>query len=352
MKSCILHAGTVKTGTTTLQSFLSSKRKELSQAGVLFSRSMGRSNHTSLAAYAQSDETFDDLRFARGVTEAEQVFDLRETIRRDLSEEAFSCDEDRVLFSSEHTSSRLQTEEEVVNLRSLLRSEFTDIKIIFYLRLQDEMALSTYSTGIRNGELKPFDLSNYKSMSRVLNYDNLLKRWEDVFGVENITVRLFDREIFAGGSLIKDFLQAINVDIDLNEEDLKTVKNQSYDIDTLEYLRLLNHHLPRFNDDGTPNVERGAIGQIVENISRSDNKPRMTADQRATILKRFEASNASVFARYGLSEDYEAVLQRKLSEPAPEHAVAKQDTKTLMRLFAQTWAMREREVHNLLQGKT
>jgi hypothetical protein len=129
MRKCILHAGTVKTGTKTIQSFLAKARPKLANAGFRYLKSMGQPNHTSLAAYAQDDDVLDDLRFRKGITRPDQVHKMRDSIKREFGEEVRAYDDLVMLLSSEHTSSRLTTDREVDRLRELLSSEFSDVKI-------------------------------------------------------------------------------------------------------------------------------------------------------------------------------------------------------------------------------
>lgn len=344
MRKCILHAGTVKTGTKSIQSFLSRARPKLANAGFRYSKSMGQANHVSLAAYAQDDHVLDDLRFRKGVTHADQVQKLRDTIKRDLKEEVRKHDDLAMLLSSEHTSSRLTTDREVDRLRELLSSEFHDIKIIFYLRLQDEMALSTYSTGIRVGMTEPFDLIDYQNSSPVLNYDRLLSRWENVFGKENITVRIFDRSMMPNRSLIEGFLQAANINYQPNTEERKA--NKSYDIETIELLRLINLHLPRFHENGERNIGRGNIGRIMESISDRAKKPRLSKEHAETLISRFDESNKIVFKRYNLLEGYLRIRSER-----GNHNIAAPTPLTVERateLFAKIWELREIELSKKL----
>lgn len=345
MKKCILHAGTVKTGTTTIQGFLSKSRRKLVAADFSYSKAMGQANHTALAAFAQNEDKFDDLRFRRGVTKPEQVAKMRDDIQRDFSEEARACMETTTLFSSEHTSSRLVADEEVDRLRTLLSGEFSDVKILFYLRLQDEMALSTHSTGIRNGITDHFDIESYQPTSSVLNYDRLLSRWENVFGKENIVVRLFDRSMFPEGSLLKDFLQTVGADVSLPAQE--RAANQSYDTDTMELLRMLNQYLPRFHEDGTRNLGRGKIGKFLETVSDPDKRFRLGKDEAEGLMSRFDESNEAVFGRYGLLDDYRRVRVNRGKEDVIEAAPLTLDKAT--ELFAKVWETRELQMHEALE---
>jgi hypothetical protein len=66
-------------------------------------------------------------------------------------------------------------------------------------------------------------------------------------------------------SLIEGFLQAANIKVSVDTEERKA--NNSYDVETIELLRLINFHLPRFHTNGERNIGRDNIGKIIESIS-------------------------------------------------------------------------------------
>ena len=58
---CILHIGTEKTGTTSLQAFLNLNREILAEQGYLFTKSTGLQNNRSLPVAAYNADRRDDF---------------------------------------------------------------------------------------------------------------------------------------------------------------------------------------------------------------------------------------------------------------------------------------------------
>jgi len=120
MKSvCFLHIGTEKTGTTTIQNFLSKNRPGLEQQGILYPQSPGNQNHTALAVYALSEGKQNGLSLSSGISNAEQVPPFRERLSLALDEEIAASDASIIIFSNEHLSSRLWTDIEIERVKKL-----------------------------------------------------------------------------------------------------------------------------------------------------------------------------------------------------------------------------------------
>ena len=233
----ILHIGTEKTGTTSLQAYLAVNRDRLLAQGVLVPRAgaphaaMGILNHIGLATYALDvSNTAEPLRAAQGAVTPDQIRDHRRAIETALAAEITAAGPacHTLLLSAEHCQSRLFLGQEVVRLRNLLLALAETVEIIVYLRPQHEMAISLISTMLRNGETAAFnafgrgsplgakpvsaapqaaplhaagrfardETAEAANWARLYyDHDALVARWEAGFGPEHVDVRLFDRDI-------------------------------------------------------------------------------------------------------------------------------------------------------------
>ena len=63
---CIIHIGTGKTGTTSIQNVLARRRAVLQRAGILYPETLGRTNHEAAAVCAAEFEPGFTPRKARG----------------------------------------------------------------------------------------------------------------------------------------------------------------------------------------------------------------------------------------------------------------------------------------------
>lgn len=205
-RQCILHIGTEKTGSTSIQNVMAALREQLPALGFAYPEAPGSRNHTRLALYAADSKRTKAMarRENRKGGDAEAVTEqLPEDLEKELS--ALPAGVHTVIFSNEHCHSRLTNVEAVQRLKELLDPFFDRFRIVVYLRRQDELAVSRYSTMLRTGgfirEVLPMNLTRMF----YFQYDGMLDRWSEVFGRQSVEPRLFGRDNFVDGDLIRDF---------------------------------------------------------------------------------------------------------------------------------------------------
>jgi hypothetical protein len=292
-RRAILQIGTEKTGTTSLQSFLSTNRDRLRQRGFIYPRFCGEINQIGLAAYAMSAERLDPLRQAYGIQAPQDVEPMRRRMREAADAEIEGTQ--TAIFCNEHCHSRLTKPEEVATLREFLARHFDDVQVTIYLRRQDQVAVSLYSTRLKSGATDQRILPATNSNDPYFNYDRSLALWESCFGRGNITVRLFDRNELAGGSVVTDFLQTWGIG---DPADFRTTPNQNESVspEAQDFLRRVNAHLTPI--EGLPLAD--LLGPLSANLARlfpgSGAKPDRKAAQ--AFYDAYRSSNEAVRARY------------------------------------------------------
>ena len=208
---CVLHIGTEKTGTTVLQSSLSSQREYLSRNGVCYAKSPGDFNCRSLAAAFTPLGKRDEYVVKHGLTKpnrfAEWRHKLLDETRREIIAAQDGCHS--YILSSEHFSSRLLQDADVAELAAYLGSVFQEIIVVCYLRRQDLMATSRLNEVFRAGfpQRRFPTVTNNNALPPLYDYHALIKRWSGAFGESAIKVRIFERSELAGGSIIADFAE-------------------------------------------------------------------------------------------------------------------------------------------------
>jgi hypothetical protein len=214
----LFHIGAEKTGTSTIQRFLRANRDRLGTQNIYYPHSPGEENHTRLAVAAQTGER--EAAFLRqevGDTSPQALAAFQDSFVAALHAEladAAAMGFRRVIFSSEHCHTRVKTAEEAARLAQLLRPLARRVKILFYIRRQDEVAVSLYSTALRAGyEHKAPDLS-FGADAHRFNYRKVCDLYEDAFGEGALTVRLYDAEAFEDQSLLADFCFAAGISWD------------------------------------------------------------------------------------------------------------------------------------------
>src|SRR5215469_5693606 len=88
---CWLHIGTQKTGTTSLQHYLSANRERLLERGFLYPSSTGRINHVGITAYSRDEEKIDLIRKRCGIESSAEVHAYRRRLKQELNDEVEEC---------------------------------------------------------------------------------------------------------------------------------------------------------------------------------------------------------------------------------------------------------------------
>jgi hypothetical protein len=100
--------------------------------------------------------------------------------------------------------------EQVIEQYRTLFSWFKTIKVIVYLRKQDEWLESFYNQQIKNGFTVPSE-GDLLQVKNYLLYSKYLQLWERYFGPENIIVKVYED---ATHDLINDFCKAVSIKVD------------------------------------------------------------------------------------------------------------------------------------------
>lgn len=267
----ILHIGTEKTGSTTIQEALFVNRRNLKEQGFHFIQSAGRRNNRKIPSYCMRDDKYDDFFKDKRITTLHQKNIFRKEFFESFKAEIMNLPKDvhTVIASSEHLHSRTNTVEEIESVKKFLRKFFEGIKIICYVREQTATAVSRYSTEIKTEDT--FSLKEALAKCRpeniYYNYYLLLSNWRNVFGADNLIVRKFDRASFQNNDLIDDFFGLIDDRLIKCISKNIPIKNESLTIVGQFLGRAINQAYPRYYDTGEINLTRvKAIGKISQSF--------------------------------------------------------------------------------------
>lgn len=201
----------------------------------------------SFEACAHSRPWTSDLRIDRRIGNAAGQREFRTrflaALQREFDESA-ECS--TLLVSCEHFHSRLTTVEEIVRLRELLSPWVETFEIVLYIRRQDRVAVSWYSTRLKSGQTRipVFFGSARGEVSRYFDYESLYVKWAEVFGERSLRLRIFDRRRFLNGDLLADFCAVCG--ILLEGKCLPGSANESLNQAGIDFLQHLNKEVPKF----------------------------------------------------------------------------------------------------------
>lgn len=292
---CVIHIGCIKTGTTSIQKFLSMNREALLAEGVYYPKlahPQGESQVEFALAFQEAPKTMRLARFHTiNTPERQQVF--RERLRRQLDSEFDKAPQAKLLvLSSEHFHSNFLSETSIQALKAFLQQWVEHFTVIAYLRRQDEMAMSHYSTLLKDGERKPEVFPSAKGEAPPLLYDflKLYRRWGSVFGKSRVKLRLFDSAHWLGGKLLIDFCLHAGINPMHKQEPPK--ENASLNQTGQDFLLQLNEFVPLYVD-GKPNKERLEMVKLVSTMCAGQ-AFRMSRREAQAFYERFKADNETL----------------------------------------------------------
>lgn len=336
---CIVHIGTEKTGTTSIQSFLYSNKDTLRVHGILITKSAGKRTHWGLAAAAYALNRRDDYTQKRGLQSDAELSKHQARIIASLKDEVMNAKTAHtVIFSSEQIHSRLRSMGEVRNLKKILTDiGFDDIQIILYLREQAELINSLHNTSVLyGGTEQPKGPNRNEHEQNICDHKQSLQRYSDVFGKANVTPRLFCKDAFVDGSLIRDFMDAAGIDVPTESLSFPGRENQSVSAFGLELLRRLNNKVPRWLEDGTENRIRHEVIQSFQSAFNKGSKVSLSKDLIDAYRKAFADSNEWVRKEY--FPEREALFNFKTLHQAPAASLNDDEMEQLVALLGSIWA--------------
>lgn len=322
----VIHIGAEKTGTTTLQEFLHLNREALAAGGVLFPTTPGLRQHVLLTLACmdpgrENRQTRSHEPFAADPDHWRNDFTVR------LQEEIRSAPAGarQLLLTTELLHTQLLAPREVARLKALLDPFCDDYRIVFYMRRQDRLEVSRYSTNLRAGGTRPSVLP--KRADRYLDYERVLARWEPVFGAGSLVPRVFDATQFHGGDLLSDFVHAAGLPLDVAHCVRPGSRNTALSARAQWLLRQFNLGSDALPWDDLP--DRARLTNLVadELGRRCPGPPRMPARSEAVAFQaQFADANARLarrwFGRDTLFDDDFSEYPEVVDNPAPAPALA------------------------------
>ncbi len=195
----ILHIGTWKTGSSAIQLFMARNAKRLAKQGVYLPSVVHKDNGHTLLFRA----------LCQGGPEQNALLDEFRAIERNDADA-------RLFISSEHFWPL--SSDEIRDLASVLHQITDDIRVLVYLRPQDEMWASVYAQQAKSFRVRPespvwgtADFIGHGIRNWALYYNKCLSMFEDAFGEGSVSPRLYRRQDFPEGDVIFDFLDFTGV---------------------------------------------------------------------------------------------------------------------------------------------
>lgn len=276
-RMAIIHIGLIKTGSTAIQLWLSQHRQPLQAGGVHYAAAFGPRDHHRLAHA---------LRAAAASPDGPDGSALRHLLDAfTLELRALPANIQTVVVSSEHLSGL--SDAAVRLLRDRMADQVGEVRIIAYLRRQDEFAISRFSNMLRAGRAPASPLA-----VAAPRYDELLSRWADVFGAAAIRPRIYAAGRLAGDDAVIDFREAAGIGAPAYVAPARRA-NPNLDPVAIGLLREVNNELQR---QGLPTAEtaklRARLAGCLQAIAPGSGELPGRADIEAYLARCAEANEA------------------------------------------------------------
>ena len=246
-KKIILHMGTMKTGSSSIQETLGKNREELLKHNIYYPE-IKPYNHLStfIPIFLDNPVNYFPL-YKQGINTSIDANKKCEELQKMWVDEFLKCKCDNFIISAEQLSLPLFNKNAILRLKNELEKYFEEIIVIVYIRHYETLIDSKLQQNIKRGftnmgfeELANMLLNNPKSG---ISYSNNIKEWMNIFSKKNILVRPFDKKNFINGSLLDDFFYAVG--LDFNNMKIKEIRtNESIGSNAVAFLERYNRKYP------------------------------------------------------------------------------------------------------------
>lgn len=233
MKRCILHVGTTKTGSSSIQESLYFGLRSPGYRYV----SAGQVNSDPLLhlLFSKEPNRLPYLeKLAGGQRQIEAMHgDFSEQLRRIVSGRKGQCP--TLILSGENAW--ILQRDELQSLRDFFESYGYQTDVYIYFRPWRSWLESDFQQGVKAGDRTMEILPSGRSIH--LEYTNQLENLEQVFGTQSVTAVPFHSSVLKGGCVVKDFLARAK--IPFPEHRIRRL-NEGLSLDSLRLLLALRIH--------------------------------------------------------------------------------------------------------------
>ncbi len=319
----IIHIGSHKTGSTSIQKYLTYHQYDLNDVGVFCFDSQGQPRKRATGSQL--------------VTVYEQDGEILKKINLKPLKHIKKLDtKHRVILSAEGLF-WLDSPDHIEAFKSRLDNLCQQAKIIVYLRRQDLCAVSHKAQGCKTlpasltygHDLTALPNLSNPNVKRFFDYYSKISAWGDIFGDENLIIRVFEADKLKDSDVVSDFLNCCNIPYQPPSESKK------YNITLARDKQLFLHEVRSFFPE--PSQELKMLISEITRINRNENtenKERLLPSKEKAYLfyNEFRESNRLLNQRFKISDE-KSIFKEDFSF-YPDQENNSLDRNELLRLFS------------------
>lgn len=335
-KRLYIHIGRPKSGSTAIQHFLYSNRDALERHGCLYPRT---------GTLFQASHNL-SLIFLPGLEDAQTIQnETPKTLYTQLVKEVNASNVDRAIVSSENFFLI-----EPKKLPKILQQEL-DVKIVCYVRRQDEVLISSYLQEVRDnwisGNVSFEEYLSNPDRQRLLDYFSVIKCWAKVFGTDNVIVRVYEDGQMQGGDIYNDILDVIGLPYVDDYARPETRLNPTPARDVLEFICILNQCS---NSEGTRKKLMSAFLNASEMMGAKggfNSKKLFSAEQRSHVLRLFEDSNRKLAEQFLGREDGKLFYENSIKDDSSDDCYSGLEINRFAQMMASVFVSQQEDIFQL-----
>ena len=343
-KTLTLHIGTEKTGSSSIQKFLKTNQKLLSESGTEIPKTLGDGIHYKLQLMANSDEFQDD--FLRNLGLHRDMDKRKKAIaqwRKEFKDEIDNSTTMNWIISCETLHSRLTTEEEIEKLKTILEPLFEVINVLVYLRNPVELMTSRANEYVKSGFILEIPRPAEQQGFDICNHEHTIKTWRNRIGQGEFMPRLFDRSFLKNKDLIDDFCSCCNID----RSKLIGVQRQNSSMPyyCAKLISEVNRYVPRRWVDGTLIKSRWELVNLMRKALKSGSVLQAEDKTIETYRKYYQASNEWV--RKEFFQDRQNLFENNVAQKINEEGLSNVQFEEIGMLISTVWMRKNAKINQL-----
>lgn len=239
VKRLVLHIGMQKTGTSSIQQTLGESREILKKYNVYYPVIENFNHSFDFNPIFIDNPHKNSIHFKiKGINTKIEAELEKHRLKKMWSLEFEKNNYENFIISAEGLS--ILNKNGVLELRDFTKKYFDTVKIIVYVREVEGYINSFMQQRIKEG-VTTLDKFNYIKDSQY--YKDCIENYVQIFGKENIIVRVFDKKFFKNGNLIEDFFDSLGIDINIGKLKIRTT-NESLGQNAVIFLSEYNKMYP------------------------------------------------------------------------------------------------------------
>ncbi|WNH11618.1 hypothetical protein [Thalassobellus suaedae] len=273
----------MKTGTSAIQKFVQNNLQYLKSKNLFYSETNIKAQN--YLAFSLMNEV---------PSYVQQVLpEKAERLYGKLIDEIIKSKQDRILISTEIYSliscDHFLGYEVPKRLFEFFKGYGFNFKIILFLRRQDEFLLSMYNQIIKrhnfNNLYSNDIMSYYEDNQEIFDYEYLINKWSNVFGLENMIIKPFNKK----DSIVDSFFKIFNIDTSKCIDNIG-VNNKSLGSKSIEFMRLANQFNINKHDGGANNT----LINLIRDAISIEGELELEIKDSSLILSKYNKLNTNI----------------------------------------------------------